>query len=77
MAADGAEQIKPIHLVHVIVRDDQIERLKRGNFHCLNPVFGLVDMTDAHLLERQTGHFANAVLIIDNQDFQGHRIWHR
>src|SRR5262245_9563120 len=76
MTAHRAQQPESVHLRHVIVGDDQIDRLQRRRFHRLLAVLGLVDVADADFFQRHPSHLSDAVLIVDNENFQCYCIWH-
>jgi len=68
MAAHRVQQTEPIHLRHVKVTYDEVERLAReAVFMAALPFLRFVDVPDADLLQRHARHLTHAVLIVDNE----------
>ena len=76
MAAHRPQEGETVHFGHVVVRDDQVERLDRRLVQGVLAVFRLVDIADAQLLQRHAGHLPNAELVIDNEHFESCCCWH-
>ena len=70
MAAHRPQKGEPVHFGHVVVGDDQIERLDRRLAQSVLAVFRLIHVADANLLQRHAGHLPHAELIIDNEHFE-------
>jgi len=70
------QQPKPVHLGHVEIADDKIERLQRGGVHRRLAVLGLVDVAHPDFLKRHAGHLTHAVLVVDDQNLKSCSSWH-